>query len=246
MAKISRPMVYAVVAAVAIYAVVLLTEPEKPVSKPKKRTTLGAGMAAPAGFLPEDMTAKFEPYEGKSRDAFQPEVLPKQSVIKALPLVRTPPSLGNIFSSLGLRGSWTLTGINTVNGTLSALIENPTTGDSAFLKTGDSWNGLQVVDIQPDTVVFLNSLGQRTQLKFVDPNDETTPTAPGAAAAAPGTTTVVPSGAPGSRTVITVTPINKNGLSIAPGGVAPVIPALPAPVGGGNGANVPVRPGRQR
>jgi hypothetical protein len=241
-------MVYAVVVAVAIYAVVLLTEPEKPVGKPKKRTTLGAGVKAPAGFLPEDMTAKFERYEGKSRDAFKPEVLPKQSVITALPTVRpsaSPANPTNLLSQLGLRGSWTLTGINTINGTLSALIENPTTGDSAFLKTGDSWNGLQVVDIQPDTVVFLNSLGQRTQLKFVDPNDEAATTTPGAAPTAPGSTTVVP-GTPGSRTVITVTPINKNGLSIAPGGVAPIIPTLPAPTGGGNGANTPAPPGRQR
>lgn len=238
MAKVSRPMVYAVVAAVAIYAIVLVTEPEKPVGKPKKRSSLGASTKAPAGFLPEDMTAKFERYEGKLRDAFRPEILPKQSVMNALPGGRMPGESG-LFSALGLRGSWNLTGINIVNGSRSALIENPTTGDSAFLKTGDQWNGLEVVDIEADTVVFLNSLGQRSQLKFVDPTvveDATVPGTPG--------TTVTPGGG-ASRTVITVTPINKNGLTITPGGVAPVMPTIPPPTGG-TGANIPPLPGRQR
>lgn len=221
MAKVSRPMVYAVVAAVAVYAIVLVTEPEKPVGKPKKRSSLGAGLKAPAGFLPEDLTAKFERYEGKSRDAFRPEILPKQSVMNALPGGRMPGTSGGLFSALGLRGSWNLTGINIVNGSRSALIENPTTGDSAFLKTGDQWNGLEVVDIEADTVVFLNSLGQRSQLKFVDPTVVEDATVPGAPA-----TTVTPGGG-SSRTVITVTPINKNGLTITPGGVAPVMPTIP-------------------
>ncbi|MBC7808299.1 MAG: hypothetical protein H7145_19370, partial [Akkermansiaceae bacterium] len=79
MAKVSRPIVYAVVAAVALYAVVLLTEPEKPVKKSAKKSTLGATTKAPAGFLPEDLTARFARYQGKSRDAFKPEVVPKQT-----------------------------------------------------------------------------------------------------------------------------------------------------------------------
>ncbi len=233
MAKVSRPVVYAVVAAVAAYAVVLLTEPEKPASAPKKRSTLGAGTKAPTGFLPEDMTAQFAPYSGKGRDAFRPEIVPKQAVLNALPSSK-PAKPSGLFSQLGLRGSWTLTGINIVNGGRSALIENTTTGDSAFLKEGDSWNGLQVVTIETNTVVFLNTLGQRTQLKFEDPSDESS-TLPGVAPA---------SGSGPGRTIVTVTPINKNGLNIAPGGVAPVVPTLPAPTG--PATNVPPAPGRQR
>ncbi|MBC8137849.1 MAG: hypothetical protein H8F28_18375 [Fibrella sp.] len=233
MAKISRPIVYVVVAAVAIYAIVLVTEPEKPVTKPKKRTSLGAGAKAPAGFLTEDLTATFTRYQGKSRDAFKPGIMPKQTVMNTLPGGRDS---DGVLSGPGLRGSWTLTGINILDGDRSALIENATTGDSAFLKSGDSWNGLQVVAIESDTVVFLNTLGQRTQLKFVDPNDETPTT--------PGTTTITPGTTPG-RTVITVTPINKNGLTVAPGGVAPVIPALPSATTGGLGANLPPTRGRQ-
>lgn len=223
MAKVSRPVVYSVVAAAAIYAVVLLTEPEQPVRKPAKRSTLGAAAKAPAGFLPEDLTAQFGRYAGKSRNAFQPEVLPKQTVMSALPPGRS--SAGTI-SGPGLRGTWALTGINVLNGRRSALVENSTTGDSEFLAAGDSWNGLQVVAVETDTVVFLNSLGQRTQLKFVDPQDAaaTTGTPPGTVSTTPATT-----GAPAapSRTVITVTPINKNGITISSGGVAPIVPPLP-------------------
>ena len=231
MAKISRPVIYAVVAAVAIYAIVLVTEPEPPAKKTTKRTNLGAGIKAPTGFLPEDLTARFAPYAGKSRDAFKPEIVSKQAIINALPGGKS----GGV-SAAGLRGSWTLTGINVVNGSRSALIENA--DDTVFLKTGDAWNGLQVVEIGSDTVVFLNSLGQRSQLKFVDPNDE--------AAKTPGTTTVTVPGSAPSRTTITVTPINKNGLTITPGGVAPVIPTIPATPPGGVGNGNPVLPRRQR
>lgn len=229
MAKVSRPVIYAVVAAAVVYVIVLYTEPAKPPKKVTKRSTVGAASAAPQGFLPEDMTAHFAAYQSKGapKDAFRPGISAKRPQTNALP---SGPKLGGLFSPLGTRGSWTLTGVNVINGKRSALIENPLSGDSMFLKVGDLWNGLQVAAIESDTVVFVNSLGQHTELKFMDPADDstTTPTL----------------GGPGQRPVVTVTPMNPNGVSVAPGGVAPVVPALPAPSGIANGVNVPIN-GRQ-
>src|SRR6185437_3130572 len=72
-----------------------------------------------------------------------------------------------------------------------------TNGDSFFLKVGDSWNGLKVIAIKPDSVVFVNGLGQQTSLSFPG-NDVGGPTVStsGSTVASTSSTASVPSAPP--------------------------------------------------
>ncbi|MFY7952471.1 MAG: hypothetical protein ACOVT5_08185, partial [Armatimonadaceae bacterium] len=101
MAKISRPVLYAVILGVVGYAVVVLTEPETP-AKRKGTTRTNAGAKAPAGFLPEDLEASFQKPGAAKPKAFKPEVVPQNSA-------------GLLSGGNGL-SSWNLTGITVVEG----------------------------------------------------------------------------------------------------------------------------------
>ncbi|MGI4791551.1 MAG: hypothetical protein ACRYFS_22235 [Janthinobacterium lividum] len=150
MAKISRPAVYTFVAAVAVYAVVLLTQPDPPAPHPRTHAVRHTEVAAD-GFLPEDLSAHFARYHSGKRDPFQSKSA----------------GLRGAEAASGMKhGTWTLTGINTINGVPNALIEDSVTGDSVFLKPGDRWQGLRVLSIGTDAVAFLNALGQQTHLAF--------------------------------------------------------------------------------
>ena len=177
---ISRPVIYAVVAAVVVYAGVVLTEPEPAARRAAARTARTAS-PAPDGFTEADLTTRFVRYAGRPRDPFSPKVVPA----KAPPPAPAPPSPPPGGPPPGTEGSvWTLTGISSINGVRSALIENGSTKESLFLKAGDRWNGLTVVAIEADAVVLRNALGQETRLVF----DETVPEpTTGTAAGAAGT-----------------------------------------------------------
>lgn len=173
MAKVSRTIIYAALAGVVIYAVVLLTEPEKPAKKTLSRTTTRTAVALP-GFTVEDMTARFPRYQGVPRDAFQPKIVPKKKEAAL--------ALGALGGGT-LAELWALTGVSTVNKVVNALVESVATGESVFLKVGDKWQGLRVVSIEPTTVKLVNDKGVPVRLGFADPNKQKP--VPGAAAVAP-------------------------------------------------------------
>ena len=151
MAKISRPAVYTFVGAVAVYAVVLLTQPDPPAS-PRKIHVARRAPAEASDFTQDDLNAHFARYGGGKRNPF----------LSGLPPAKPGGAAG------AQPGQWTLTGINVLNGVPSALVENGTTGESAFLRAGDRWRGLRVASIGPGAVSFVNALGQRTRLAFRD------------------------------------------------------------------------------
>ncbi len=185
MAKISRPIIYLVVIGAVAYAAVLLTEPEQKAKKVTPRTTQAVSKA-PVGFTEADMTAVFPRYNGKYQDAFQPKVVVKKEV--PAPAPSPAPVFGN-----GV-GVWALTGINTVNGVRSALVENSTTQETVFLETGDTWNGYRVQAIEPSALVLVNGEGKQTRLIFPQFAEEPQPKAsPGV-----GVVTTTPSPQPGS------------------------------------------------
>lgn len=160
MIKISRPVIYTAVLGVAAYAVVMITEPEAP---PKRLTAPPAKAASslPNGFTEADMKARFARYNAPARDAFKPLVAASKTNMNAAS--SQPQSL------LGVDGAWTLTGINEVNGTPIAVIENASTRDSQFLKVGDTWKGLRVQAVTDESLVFVNAQGQQTRLGFSAP-----------------------------------------------------------------------------
>lgn len=136
----------------------------------RKSSSLGSGADAD-GMTPADYAAHFKPYEPSKRDPFASAL-----------------NLSNTLA--GEKGEWDLTGINSSDGVTTAVVENKTTGDNAFLRTGDTWNGLHVLSITADSVTLENEIGQDTKLSFPPdnldngpgPEDETgtvtVPTAP--------------------------------------------------------------------
>lgn len=150
MAKISRPAVYTAVAAVSVYAVVLLTQPDAPAPTHKKVIVRHARAAADV-YMANDLSAHFARYQAGKRNPF----------LSKLPDVKPPAGAGS-----AARGEWVLTGINIINGVPNALVENSATDDSVFLRPGDRWRGLRVLSIGTDAIAFLNALGQQTHLAF--------------------------------------------------------------------------------
>lgn len=162
MAKVSRPIIYAAVLGAVAYAVVLLTEPEnvaRKAAKVKTKTTV----TAPNGFTPEDFKASFPRYTAAGRNAFQPKVVALKK-----------DTLGTSASER-LTEQWKLTGVSKIDNVVNALVES-TSGETAFLKVGETWNGMKVVAIEPTAVALVNGKGEPSRLVFASPEEEEKPT----------------------------------------------------------------------
>jgi hypothetical protein len=204
---LSRPVIYTLVAAVAVYAYVLQTQPAPSTHRKISHFTRSRSTASTdsGGITDQDLNAHFARYAGGRRDPFVPSV----------ELHPQAPGL----PAGGTGGQWSLTGVNTVDGVTTATVENSAGGDSAFLKAGDHWNGLRVIEINQDSVVFENALGQHTTLSF--PGNDLTDT-----------------GKPGAAVASTATDTNNAQAPAAP--TAPRLPSfgirpMPVPGPGGNG-----------
>ena len=188
MVKVSRPIIYTIVLGAAAYAVVLFTEPETPTRRTSVRTAASSSSSRTArdtsgNITEEDLNAEFPRYAPAApaaRDPFKPGVAAKTSRGgSGVAAVTVDPRLLPLGGGPGRSQTWKLTGISSVNGVRSALVENGRPEDSVFLRTGDRWNGLSVAAVEPDAIVFVNNLGQRTRLTF----EVSAPEMPGAAPA---------------------------------------------------------------
>lgn len=198
MAKISRPAVYTFVGAVAVYAWVVLTQPDAPTPAHKVRAPRSAAPRA-EDFAAADLSAHFARYQAGKKDPFLPH-LPATAGLAAEKAAHAE------------QGKWTLTGISSINGVPNALVENSVTGDSVFLKPGDRWRGLRVLSIGTDAVALINALGQQTSLAF----RPLAASLPDAGAGAPGV------GGFHLQPLGTVSP-----LPVTPGSIRP-LPPLPS------------------
>ena len=170
MIRVSKPILYTVVLGTVAYAVTLATEPKTITPKTAvKKTT--AAIALSSDYTAEDETARFPRYVKRGRDAFLPGVKPLRGMSGMSPI-----NLRNsMLQAIGNKGTWRLTGINAINSSYCAVIENDSTQEIKFLKTGDRWDGLQVISIAKDNVEFLNALNQQTHLSFSDPQSNVAP-----------------------------------------------------------------------
>ena len=210
----SRLIIYTLVAAVAAYAYVLQTTPDKSTKKTTKHTSHKTVTSSADGITDADLTAHFARYTPTGKDPF-------------VPAIALRPSAPGVLGDSG--GQWSLTGVNTIDGVTTATVENPASDDSVFLKVGDSWNGLRVTSITSESVAFENALGQPTTLSF--PGNDVTETG---APAKPE-----PDAPVSSRGLASVPPLPS--LSVRPMVIiAPPAPTAPAPASadqGGPGGN---------
>ncbi len=178
MSKVSRPVVYTALGALVVGAIFYLTQPDTPTTHHTVRRTVVQTADSSDGITAADLDAHFPRYRPLGRDPFVPNVASGQQT--------------GMLGTSKSRGSWALTGVNTVDGVPSALVENAATGDSVFLTPGDRWNGLRVIAVNPDSVEFVNALGQQTSLSFPVPPDITAP----GGTTLPGSTVTPPSPVP--------------------------------------------------
>jgi len=155
MLKISKEMrlTLIVVGIIAIIAYFMSSGSDAPPTPHKNHKNFGTASSQiddTSGIMPEDLTAHFPRYPGGSRNPFIPAVVSGSAL-----------AAGNKTTS-----SWALTGINSIDGVTTALVENGATGDSVFLKVGDHWNGLHVVSIGSQSATFVDPNGKVTQLSF--------------------------------------------------------------------------------
>ena len=193
MAKISKPLIYVATLLVVGGVGYVLTEPEATVKKAETHAgqrSIVIGKATDNLITDADRHVRFPLYAATGRDAFLPRVVAS----RALTTASTAGKPGTFRQ--GGRGVWVLTGINSINGQVNALLENSASNDTQFVKVGDDWNGQHVVKVTEDMVVLVNGMGQRTELTFPSLDDaakkpDAGPTAPekplGVAPPAPGT-----------------------------------------------------------
>ena len=162
--KVSRPVIYALVGALCVGAYLYLTNPDQTATPTKHRaTTQVATVTADAdGITAADYNAHFPRYPGSGRNPYTPGILSASQQNASASAAFGSPT-GGLGGKAG--GSWTLTGVNVVNGVASALIES-SSGDSVTLQKGDQWHGLRVTGVTGDAVTFTNALGQATDLSF--------------------------------------------------------------------------------
>lgn len=159
MARLKGPIPIVLVLAAVAYGVVLLTEGDQPATgagaRKSAKSRAGKGAEADARAL-----VCFPRYRAAGKDAFAPGVIAQKAGSMEAPVL------------MGESGMWALTGISTTNGVTSALLENGSTHETAFVRTGDKWNGLTVAAIEPTEVVFRDKQGGDHRVTFAIPTDE--------------------------------------------------------------------------
>jgi hypothetical protein len=183
MPKVSRTIVWSIVAGITGIAVLWLTQPQTPTTTTHIRASHSAAAAGSTdGITQADLHAHFPRYTGTSRNPFAPLVaeatLPNGS----------SPSGFTIAGQGGAQSGWSLTGIDTVNGVTSALVENGKTGESVFLHPGQHWQGFRVAALESNAVILTDPAGQQTRLAFITtvPDSQKPTPGPTASTTAPG------------------------------------------------------------
>lgn len=154
--KLSRPVVYILLAAVIGAAVYFYTEPAPVVKKAASKKPTLRQAAGLTGILPEDYERKFEPVTPSARDVFRPLI------------ARTSTSRGGGPDSGFGSGGWRLTGISIVDGQRQATVESAN-GDLASIRLGQSFDGFTVRAISDLDITVEGPDGKREKLRFVDP-----------------------------------------------------------------------------
>jgi hypothetical protein len=116
---------------------------------------------------------------------------------------------------------WIYTGSAEIDGVLQALLENRTTGDSVFLRIGDTWKGISVEEITEESLILASpETGIEKTLKL--PSED------------------APVSGPGGFTPATVNPQlrgNIGPMSLQPDGSAFQDPSMSGTTGFSNGGN---------
>lgn len=160
--KLSRPVIYGLVAAAGIAGFVL-TQPEEVRRKgAPRRGRAQAEAPLAAGFTEQDRTAKFPRVQGKVRNVFAPLVAKTSGEDPSL----RPPNQFPL-AMTGGKSPWVFTGTVVIDQAPRALVENPATGESLFVRPGDSVGLAKVVQVGPSFLVVAGATGDPVRLELL-------------------------------------------------------------------------------
>lgn len=152
--KLSRPVIYALVAAAALAAYFLLPEDVTRRGRPRTNPKTSASAKLPEGFTDADLKAKFEPVNIAVRDAFVPLVIRSGGAETAA----APDAVPSVLT--GGDPNWYFTGMVEIDGVPMALIENKVSGEGAFVKHSEAWKAATVTGIHPYSLTLAGKDGK--------------------------------------------------------------------------------------
>lgn len=158
MSLFKKPVFWVAVVGVGIAGYVLTTPEEVVAVKSKKPVPKRSTNKALAAFTEEDFKATFQPYSGPAKNVFRPIIVRRTGTLgsadgaaNAIPLDFTGGSAG-----------WVYTGSAEVDGIPTALLENRSTGDGVFLRSGERWKNSVVIRITPTSMGMRGPSGDKT------------------------------------------------------------------------------------
>ncbi len=153
--KKSSPILWVGLASLAIAAYVL-TSPETPAKRSGKvRPKAVAKATKITGVLPADYEARFGPVNMPATNAFKPLVARAAKATNTAP----KPIPGGTIGMGGAPSGWKFTGMATIDGVPTALLEGPG-GDSQFVRLGQKWQGATVVRISSEGIGLRGAAGR--------------------------------------------------------------------------------------
>lgn len=169
--KVSRPMLYTLLAALVVAAWVVASE------DPSASKTKSAGVGARSRsstketpFTEEDHKARYSRVNEPTKNAFKPIVA---RLTAAGGGVMAPDAVPADLA--GGDPNWFYTGTAIVDGVPTALMENRATLEGEFVKHGQAWKRAKVAQIGPDALVLTGATGRQYTLRLAMPSyDEVT------------------------------------------------------------------------
>jgi hypothetical protein len=153
MAKISRPVLYGGIAAIAIAAFILTSDEEPATKAATSRPKAKAPARAQATiFTEEDYSVRFVALNSEVKNSFKPLVVRAPSASFSGPAFDDR----QVPADIAGEGTWVYTGMAEVDGVPMALVENRTNGDTRFLQQGERWSSASVYRITPESLVLLH------------------------------------------------------------------------------------------
>lgn len=158
-------------------ALYVMTTPEDAPRKAATKPNATAAKTTKQGdFTEEDRKAKFDEFGASPRNVFRPIVTKNGGASTAA----APSGIPAAYA--GGEANWTYSGMATVDGVPNALLENPSSGESVFVKQGEGWKTSTVSSMSPETLVLRGPNGDSYTIRingdFVPGKVESTGTTP--------------------------------------------------------------------
>ncbi len=170
MPKVSRPTIYILVGALAVSAFVLTSPPPKSSTAKSPKLARKGESKVDDTFTAEDYSARFTRLTATPKNVFRPLVASGGFGSGA---VQMPNAIPADFADG--EPNWVYTGTAVVDGVPTALVENTTTQDGAFLHHGEKWKLATVAKITPTTLVLAGPGGRTHTMELMVDAPETLP-----------------------------------------------------------------------